>query len=314
MSYEVKVLADSISPRDDRLTTLEVTFPRFILAEFNTHRALSRNSASSRAIPVEKQLARVLDAPFVPSYWGANRPGMQATEELPLGEQENAISVWLEMRDIAVLGATALIGGPGELKDDVLKERIELLDERYGFGISRRSLVVPVHKQTSNRLLEPFMWHTVIVTATEWDNFFALRAHPDAQPEMMTTAMLMKTAYAASEPIEVAHGEYHLPLIQPDERDDSMPLEKQINVAVGRCARVSYLTHDGIRDPEKDVELYRSLARNGHMSPMEHAATPLDDASYKANVFSGNFRGWRQHRKDIPHEANFAEVLANDKG
>src|ERR1044072_534502 len=82
MAFDAKVLADSRSPAGRRLTTLEATFPRFVLAEFNPHRVSSRNSASSRAIPIAKQLRRVLDDPYVPIEFGSNQPGMQAAEPL----------------------------------------------------------------------------------------------------------------------------------------------------------------------------------------------------------------------------------------
>lgn len=317
MAYEAKILADSISHHGHRLTTLEVVFPRFILAEFNTHRMLSRNTASSRAIPVEKQLIRVLDNPYVPDYWGVNQPGMQAETRLEdPREISEAEKEWLSRRDMAVLGAVALTGGIQLLKDPVLQERILLLQEHYGES-SRRALPKPIHKQLANRLLEPFMWHTAIVTATEWTNFEALRAHPDAQPEIRRPAELMMQARQAAEPQELEPTEWHLPLIHPEDRQlahetypkqDVMDVLKKI--AVGRCARVSYLTHDGIRDLEKDIELQGQLKSDGHMSPFEHVARPMTDEELLTSPWLGNFRGWHQYRKDIPHEANFAETLA----
>lgn len=267
MAFNAKVLADSISPEGARLTTLEVTFPRLVLAEFNTHRVFSRNSASSRAIPVEKQLARIMDEPFIPEYWGANQAGMQAEKELSGEEAEKAKAEWLAGRDSAVAHARALLN-------------------------------IGLHKQLSNRLLEPFMWHTVIVTATEWSNFFALRAHPDAQPEIRRAAELMRKAMSDSTPKQLDYGEWHTPLIQSDE---SFELEEKIKISCGRCARVSYLTHDGKRDPSKDLELYSRLVDSGHMSPTEHAARPME----KGETQRGNFKGWHQHRADLPHEADF---------
>lgn len=267
MAFSARILADSISPDGVRLTTLEATFPRMMLAEFNTHRVFSRNSASSRAIPVEKQLARIMDEPFIPEYWGANQSGMQAENELSPEDAEQAKSEWLAARDSAV-------------------EHVKKL------------LDIGLHKQLSNRLLEPFMWHTVIVTATEWSNFFALRAHPDAQPEIRRPAELIQGAMDASMPTKLDYGEWHTPLIQPDE---SFELEDKIKISCGRCARVSYLTHDGVRDPSKDLELYERLTSSGHMSPTEHAARPLE----KDEEQKGNFRGWHQHRADLLHEDDF---------
>lgn len=285
MAYSAKVIADSVSEVGCRLTTLEVTFPRMVLAEFNTHRMFSRNSASSRAIPVEKQLKRIMDDPFVPIHWGRNQPGMQADLELNGLEQISAKRTWLRARDAAV-------------------EQVHHL------------LELGVHKQIANRLLEPFMWHTVIVTATEWSNFFALRANPDAQPEIRRAAELMHEAMNASVPQLVKAGEWHLPLIQPDELDWARRnIDEAIKVSIGRCARVSYLTHEGTRDHAKDIELYERLVGSGHMSPLEHVATPNYFRDSDGNEewegespWSGNFYGWLQFRKTISYESDFSQV------
>jgi hypothetical protein len=144
--YNVEILADSLSPQGNRLTTMKITFPRFILAELNTHRMFSRNSASSRAIPFKKMVQMVEENPFIPIAWQKDHKGMQGSEyfEEPL-HIEGLIDSWLDARDEAI--------------------RIAIdLNENGG-----------VTKQLCNRLLEPFMWHTVIVTATEWENFFKLR-------------------------------------------------------------------------------------------------------------------------------------------
>lgn len=267
MDGSARVLADSISPQGKRLTTLEVTFPRYVLAEFNTHRMFSRNSASSRAIPVKKQLERIIEDPFVGDHWGSNQPGMQAGVELEGEAREQAIAIWREAGRAAVKAA-------------------EQLSE------------LGVHKQRTNRLLEPFMRHTVIVTATEWSNFFALRAHPDAQPEIRDAALAMRDAMDASEPVELGYREWHTPLILPDE---DFPVEDRIKISVGRCARVSYLTHDGVRDPAKDIELYERLVEGGHMSPLEHVATPNIYGQFQ----QGNLIGWHQHRAEVPFESDY---------
>ena len=267
MDGSAKVLADSLSPRGKRLTTLEVTFPRYVLAEFNTHRMFSRNSASSRAIPVSKQLERILSDPFVGDHWGSNQPGMQAGSELEGEAREQAIEAWRAASRAAVRAAEKLA-------------------------------TLGVHKQRTNRLLEPFMWHTVIVSATEWSNFFALRAHKDAQPEIRDAACAMRDAMNNSTPVVLAPNEWHTPLILPDE---DFSLEDKIKISVGRCARVSYLTHDGVRDPSKDIELYDRLIEGGHMSPLEHVARPITDDDFQF----GNFVGWWQHRQDIPYEWDY---------
>ena len=192
MSYASKILADSISPGGDRLTTFEITFPRMVLPEFNTHRVFSRNSASSRAIPVIKQLRFVLEDPFVPAEFGENQPGMQASRNLTGAKEEAARSQWLNARDDAVDNVISLLtsqdfgpqGAGVEARFEALAKALENKESSDDW--------LNVHKQLTNRLLEPFMWHTVIVTATEWDNFWHLRTHGDAQPEIREIASRMK--------------------------------------------------------------------------------------------------------------------------
>lgn len=280
MAYAAKIVADSISEAGDRLTTMEVTFPRMVLAEFNTHRVFSRNSASSRAIPIGKQIERVENDPFIPIYWGKNKSGMQADEELYDEDQKLAVQEWLRARDDAVHQARHLVS-------------------------------LDVHKQIVNRLLEPFMWHTVIVTATEWDNFFALRAHEDAQPEIRHIAKMMLSLHQKSKPCILNLGDWHLPLIQPDEYDGVFEYSEDARkVSSARCARVSYLTHYGTRDLHADITLYDRLVSGGHMSPLEHIATPefFSHPGGMSSSFHGNFRGWKQFRKFVPNESDYSKV------
>jgi thymidylate synthase ThyX len=264
LAYGARVLLDSLSPAGVRLTTLEVGFPRFVLAEFNTHRSFSRNSASSRAIPTAKLIERVERDPAMPLEWGRNKAGMSASDVLARDQAEAAKAVWLCARDDAVAAA---------------KELLQL----------------DVHKQELNRLLEPFLWHTVIVSATEWSNFFELRCAPNAQPEIRAAAIAMRDAIRTSIPGPVALGQWHTPLLQPDEATLELEIRKRISVA--RCARVSYLTHGGTREIAKDLELYERLLLDRHLSPFEHVARPAHDAA-----FYGNFRGWLQMRREIEAE------------
>lgn len=272
--YSAKILADSLNPVGVRLTTLEVTFPRFILAEFNTHRVLSRSSASSRAIPVAKRIGAVLASRFVPDGFGENCPGMQAAK--PLGYVRNGLAraTW-----IALMGASAL-----------------------GAWVMRR---IGVHKQHANRPLETYSWQTAIVTATDWDNFFALRCHADAQPEFQRIATMMRDAMAASEPRKLAAGEWHVPFGEDLQllQAGGFIHDEILLIAIGRSARVSYATHDGRRDPRADIELAERLAKSGHMSPFEHVAYANKD-----DAFVGNFRGFTQYRKCIPNEDNFGRM------
>lgn len=261
MGYNARVLLDSVAPNGVRLTTLEVTFPRFVLAEWNTHRAFSRSSASSRAVPSSKLIERVESDPVVPLEWGRNKAGMSASETLEPEESAAALREWLLARDDAVAHAGRLL----ELK---------------------------VHKQELNRILEPFLWHTVVVSATEWRNFFELRCAPNAQPEIRQAALMLRDAIGRSAPASVAYGDWHTPLLQPDER--GLDVETRKRVSAARCARVSYLTHEGKREIGKDLELYERLKADRHLSPFEHVATPAADEAFHAN-----FRGWRQMRAEI---------------
>jgi thymidylate synthase ThyX len=304
MPFDAKVLADSRSPAGYRLTTLEATFPRFVLAEFNTHRVFSRNSASSRAIPIAKQLRRVLEDPYVPIEFGSNQPGMQAGPALGGEKREAAEREWLRARDDAVRRVLGLVADPGIASGDGDLDEILGRVEQAIRDKSQPAEWLNVHKQVANRLLEPFMWHTVIVTATEWENFFNLRCHPDAQPEIRLVAETMRDAMEASEPHELAEGEWHLPLVRPEDREQVDSLEDLIKISAGRCARVSYLTHAGVRDLDADVQLHDRLLESGHMSPLEHPARPLTEAELNESEWSGNFRGWSPYRKEIAGEGN----------
>ena len=276
MTYACDIIADSMSPADHRLTTFQITFPRFILAEFNTHRVLSRNSASSRAIPVNKRIEAILESPFVPAAFGAKQRGMQAGDALAEKDQEACRKVWL-----------------GAMQDMV----------RH----ARRLVEIGVHKQWANRLLEPFAWHTVIVTATEWENYFALRVSEHAQPEIFTISDMMQKVMGESQPEQLTYGQWHLPLAG-DKFEDPPDTEFRVKLSTARCARVSYLTHEGVRDADKDIGLYERLTNNGHMSPTEHPARPMTEEELSKSQWCGNFRGWVQHRKEIPGEAVFVEA------
>ncbi len=294
MAYEAKILADSVSPDGVRLTTFQVTFPRIVLSEFNTHRMFSRNSASSRAIPVRKMIDRIMSDPYIPSSWGKNQKGMQAGQEADEITQGDAEDRWYRARDAAIECASGLLD-------------------------------LGIHKQLTNRLLEPFMWHTVIVTATEWSNFFHLRCHPDAHPDIRIPAELMREEYETNLADELSYGQWHTPFwpMSGDVRDPATghlrrpgpSIEDQMKISVGRCARVSYLTHEGVRDPSKDIELHDRLLTSGHLSPFEHVARPMTQAErqhyarrdehmnvHPEDAFCGNFRGWVQYRKLIPGE------------
>ena len=240
MSFDVKVLADSRSPAGYRLTTLEATFPRFVLAEFNTHRVFSRNSASSRAIPIAKQLRRVLEEPYVPIEFGSNQPGMQAGAALAGEKRDAAEHEWLRARDDAVRRVLGLIADPDAFSAD--EDLLEIL-EQVEAAIRDRTQPAEwlnVHKQVANRLLEPFMWHTVIVTATEWDNFWNLRCHPDAQPEIRLVAETMRDAMEASEPERTGRRRV-APAARPSRRPRAGRIDRGPDQDLGRSLRQGQL-------------------------------------------------------------------------
>lgn len=284
---QATIIADSIC--HTRLTTFLVTFPRYLLAEQNTHKMLSKSSASSRAVPIAKRIAQVRQGPAGPAWWGRNRAGMEATETLSADQVSLSQAIWKEASEAAC---------------------------DYADDLSRRE----AHKQIGNRLLEPFVTHQSILTGTEWANFFNLRCSEHAAPEFDLLALHMLRAYVASEPAHLNPGEWHAPF--GDRVPEGTSTEDRLLVSAARCARISYETHDGEFSAEKDLELARRLLASGHMSPFEHqgqAATNFGgfwDArrgiaeqlrDEKAlwdgeSLWWGNFRWWRQLRKTLPNE------------
>lgn len=337
--FSARVIADSVHDAHDftRLTTLELTFPRFILSEFNTHRVFSRNSASSRAIPVIKQVERVLRSPFIPEQFGVNQPGMQAGIFLEGESKEEAVQSWLDARNSAVASVAALLLGSDKqivraikadstrlYREEFVESLLEALKE-YDRQIKASRVdgsehgYLNVHKQTANRLIEPFTWHTVLVTATEWDNFWGQRDNKNAQPEIEKIAHLAHAVYQASVPTPLTTYQWHLPLLQDDEKELALEdPERWRKIVVGRCARVSYENHNGVRDPEADIRLFERLVKERHMSPLEHVAYPVH-ADYPRHPdlpefkWFGNFRGWKQWRKSFPYEDNYAEFLKHSE-
>lgn len=254
---EAKIICDSINQADERITSFIVTFPKFILAEFNTHRMISRNSASSRAIPVKAFIDKVVNTPFVPNYLGKAGKGMQAAEEISDEQRNKVLEIWLNARD----------------------NGLKSVDELLALGL---------HKQLANRIIELWAYTTVLCTATEWENFFSLRAHADAQPEFQELAYKMLDAYNLSEPQSLYSDEWHIPF---GDRVDKLAISDKLKVATARAARVSYETFDGEIDYQKDFDLHDKLKESGHWSPFEHAAQADPNNKW------GNFKGWKQYRK-----------------
>lgn len=253
---------------------MELRYPRIIHSEFMTHRRFSRNAASSRAIPIRSMIREVEERPFVPIHWGLAQKGMQAYEELQGEKRESAQQMWLLARDEAVKAAWSL----------------------NSFGL---------HKQVINRLLEPFQWITVIVSGCEgaWANFFHLRCHEAAEPHMQKIAKLAMEMYQDAQPTMLMIGDWHLPYILREERKEFSPWQ-MAKISAARCARVSYLTHAGERDPSEDLALYERLVGGDpkHASALEHAAMVID--SHPTNRMNGNFDiPWVQLRHMVPKES-----------
>lgn len=274
-----KIIADSKFHNGIRVTTFVLSYPRFIHSEFMTHRVFSRNAASSRAIPIQTMIERATKQTAMPVYWGKNQKGMQADEELDPKSIERAKGLW--------------------------KAAAETM-ARYAQELAE----VGVHKQITNRLIENFQNIEVVVTSTMWANFFALRYHPDAQPEIKELATQMLKAYRDSVPENLAPMGWHLPFLSQAER---LSLEGDIacKVSAARCARVSYLTHSK-RRPElhEDLGLFVKLTGGSpiHASPTEHQARAiLPDEQYQVSNLGA---GVVQFRKTLPHETvtQFEEV------
>lgn len=300
MTISAKIIADSVSPDGVRLTTMLLRYPRFVHAEFMTHRVFSRNASSSRAIPVEKMIQAVIDDPAMPIHWGKNQKGMQAAQELSIDEQRAAIRAWLKGMEKAVETAR-------HLND------------------------LGLHKQIVNRVIEPWSHITVVVTATEWNNFLHLRDHEDAQPEIAELARCVRVELELSDPVLLQPGQWHLPfvdvaveyavverLLQVGRITRDMPkpfevYEVLIKLSTARCARTSYLTHDKLNPTiDEDISLYERLVGSSplHASPTEHQATPDfvlgsgDDGEifWSNPTGHGNLTGWNQHRKMLAGE------------
>lgn len=263
-----KIVLDSVAPHGVRLTTFQVEYPKFIHGEVMTHRVFSRNASSSRAVPVKTMLERIRKQPAMPEKWGSNKPGMQAGADVL--ETAQARALWLKGCEAAC-------------------------------AVAEEMLALNLHKQIINRVTEPYAHIQTIITATEWRGFFELRDHPAADPTMEALAKAMKAAYEASEAQVLTPGQWHLPYVKAEEAA-GLGQAACCKLSTARCARVSYLNHDGTEpNPTKDLDLYFMLvgASPIHASPTEHQATPM----LSADRWSGNFRGWDQFRKRVEQGA-----------
>lgn len=296
------ILKDSINKQGDRLTTFRLTYPRIILAELNTHRVYSKNTSSSRAIPVKDNIERIRNDPFIPGQWVKNARGMFSLDYID-NNLEEIMRLWLE--------ANYIMG-------DIGKNLAEY----------------ELHKQYANRLLEPFMYVDTILTGTDFNNFFYLRTAEDAQPEIQELANCMYEVYSESTPDLLYYGEWHVPYIDTIRENDSLTysindqiidIDTAIKIAISCCGQVSYRKLN--TTIEKALEIYAKFMNNSrlHASPLEHVATPFSDLEYESRIkvrdllqvelgdnissfdlekilYKRNFKGWTQYRTLIPND------------
>lgn len=317
MSITAKIIEDSVSPEGHRITTFLLRYPRFVHAELMTHRMFSRNASSSRAIPVKRLLADIRKDPATFTYWGANQKGMQASQELTGFKLKAVKTIWY----IGMLLMTSAASIASKLG---------------------------AHKQTVNRMVEPWSHISVVVTSTNYANWFALRDHADAMPEIAVLAGKMRSQYNNSTVKILKPGEWHLPFVDDYELYSSQEIPQEIMdivgqddlntcakiaVSVARCARTSYMTHDGRSSTiEEDLQLFKRLVGGEplHASPCEHQATPdtlksfmikekgasgraLEINTYANPDLHGNFDGFIQYRKTLTNECVHEEPHTGDQ-
>lgn len=303
MSITARIIAISIAPNGQLIVSWELEYQRFIHGEFMTHRLFSRNAASSRAIPVATIIDQVRNNPAMPIHFGQNMPGMQAKQELGTFRKKAAKKLWKIAAKAACKVAEAMT--------------------RVG-----------LHKQVANRILEPFQTMKTVMTATCMENFFWLRNHEDAQPEIRELARLMWEELQIHLPFaqKLQPGQWHTPYVWSGKHaetgefvyyiygDESkgedyqifLTLEQALQVSSSCCAQVSYRKLDDTL--EKAQMVYKRLVDSEpvHASPFEHQATPMKrNADFRnkgithrdreGNFWSGNFVGWIQHRQLIPN-------------
>ncbi len=300
MTISAKIILDSVANYGNRhepvrLTTMQLRYPKFIHGEFMTHRVFSRNASSSRAIPVSRMIEDVIRDTAGPVHWGLNQKGMQA-------DQEND----------ALLYLSAGHPDPDFRNEPTSKQMAWTIARDNAIKMAEAFDRAGYHKQIVNRLIEPFVHINVLVTATEWSNFYELRRHKDAQPEIHELADRMWEAQRDSVPQRLEQGQWHCPYVSYDDffrtkHDKPGNEDIALKISAARCARVSYLTQEGkVPTIEEDLDLFDRLmgAVPFHASPTEHQATPdnwLSNSNFGEGAWldpeqHGNFNGWRQFR------------------
>lgn len=306
MAWSAKVVCDSVAPNGRRAISIEATYPRFIHSEVLTHRDRGRNSSSSRAIPWPAMCSRISNDPVIPLEWVREQKGMSGGPALTGEEAEKATAIWLKLRDNAVYGAQQLAD-------------------------------LGIHKSLCNRVTEPWMWITTIMTATQWKHFFRLRAHPEAEQHFQKLARMMIEAIAQSKPKKLGTGHWHLPYVDDQDLHQSMydmdlskvnehtrllirksPIEMFKMASVARCARVSIISPgEAKRSLQKDMETFNRLYVGSkliekdkedqfdslpHISPFEHVLEAMGPTVTEGERWSGCVRGFKQYRKEFANE------------
>ena len=268
---KAQIVEDSLNPvTGDRLTTFLVTYWRAILPEMLTHKMHSFSTSSSRAIPLAKQIQMVQNEITYPVEWGKNQSGMQSAGSLDDERCYTAKGIWDDAAGNAIASA-------------------KLLD------------LLGLHKQVATRILEPFLPVTQVITATEYENFFKLRCHADAQPDIRALAERMRKLYLDNTPRTLGKTELHLPFVSEDERTEHNKVIT-LMLSAARCARTSYLNHDQSEpDVDKDTKLFHRLIEHGHFSPLSHQGKRIDLVDYNLvdrnfDRWSANFKGFSQYR------------------
>jgi len=375
MAYNAFVLADSVSPEGCRLTTFEITYPRIVHSERLRHGQDRGNSNSSRAIATQTQLRSMLGEAFVPNKFGVNKSGMSADTDLTGAKLEEAKEIWeaglaralTEFLEL-ILGrqVTSRVLGYDPQHEYVTRDTVrqhldELIDlipkAEDNFALKEES-ILNVHKQIANRPLETWIWHTEVISGTEWSNFFALRDHKDAQPDIQVIAHMMREVMDASTPRELNYDQWHLPFVTDEDlvelaRQGLDPVRDAIKISAARCGAVSYSRQHTRKSYKDEIKRYDLFVSGGHMSPLEHQARPFSRAEWtmrraamdivsatglqlgrkqyyakgptgfvalqgvselmleqtkESLNFLANYRGWVQHRKEIPNEDDFSKI------
>lgn len=282
-----KIIAHSKAPNGEELITFEIELHRFVLPEFNTHRLLSRNFQSSRAVPIEKMIEQVRNSPAYPVHWGKNQAGMVAENELSL--------------DILVMDVNYMDGSYQSTLEEAW-----LNAARQSANTAEMFNIAGLHKQIVNRVLEPFMKTKGVVTATRksYEAFFKLRCHKDAQPEIKLLAERMRDALDNSIPKELTYGKYHLPYLNGDISE--MSIKDAIKISTSCCGQVSYRKLDDSLTKALKIYDMLNLPINGkypeeppHFSPTEHIAKIVDGHVYPESSGNFNSRVFWQYRKAL---------------